>query len=130
MTLPQTYHFQLSDREFASAWLREYYRRPGMRALRIVAGPLVFGLGVTMSRSSQAFTHFMAIVTMAFGVWLLVKPLLMAWAHTSRRRRLNRGDAEIQVRFDRKGMRVGDGKTETDLPWERLRAAGLARGYV
>ncbi len=130
MKLPLAYRFKLSDREFASAWLREYYRRPGLRALRILAGPLVAALGVMMSRSAQPFAHFMAIVTLAFGVWLAVKPLVSAWALTSRRRRANRGDVEIEVRFDRAGMRVADGKSATDIAWERLRAAGLASGYV
>lgn len=128
--LPQVYRFKLSDREFAAAWLREYYRRPGLRIVRIVAGPLVFAVGTAMVGSTETFTHYMAIVAMAFGVWLAVKPLLMTWAVTSRRRRANRADVELEVRFDAKGMRVNDGARAQDLPWARLRAAGLREHYV
>lgn len=128
--LPLTYRFKLSDREFASAWLREYYRRPGLRVLRILAGPALAIAGIMLSRSTEAFTHVMAIVTLAFGVWLAIKPLVTAWALTSRRRRARRADAELEVRFDRAGMRVADGPKAVDVPWEKIERAGLASDYV
>lgn len=130
MKLPQVYRFELSDREFASAWLREYYRRPGLRILRILAGPALVALGAFMVQGSESFSRAMGFVAIAFGVWRVVKPLFMAWAMTSRRRRANRAAATIEVRLDQRGMRVNDGKATTELAWDRLRAAGLTRDYV
>lgn len=131
MKLPQTYRFKLSDREFASAWVREYYRRPGARAWRVLSGPGMFVLGaVAAARAGEAFTRAIAIVAVLLGIWLIAKPFLMAWAMTSRRRRANRAAVEIEVRFDRDGMRVTDGGAKTALPWEKLSAAGLSDDYV
>lgn len=127
---PLTYRFSLSDREFASAWLREYYRRPGLRVLRVASGPAVLVLGALLLRGDGGFSRAMAIVTLLFGAWLTLKPLLMAWAMTSRRRRLRQSSATIEVRFDQRGMRVDDGRSTTELAWDRLRAAGEARDYV
>ncbi len=130
MKLPQVYRFQLSDREFASAWLREYYRRPGLRSLRVLGGPALAAAGAIMLRSATAFSRAMAIVAMIFGLWLAVKPLLMAWATTARRRRQRLSDMTIEVRFDRSGMCVDDGRSTTELAWDRLRAAGESADYV
>ena len=127
---PQTYRFQLSDREYASAWLREYYRRPGLRVLRVASGPAIVVFGALMLRGDGAFARAMAVVTMLFGAWLALKPFLMAWALTSRRRRQRRSSATIEVRFDQRGMRVDDGQSTTELAWDRLRAASEARDYV
>src|SRR5690606_10993783 len=83
-----------------------------------------------MLRGDGAFARAMAVVTMLFGAWLALKPFLMAWALTSRRRRQRRSSATIEVRFDQRGMRVDDGQSTTELAWDRLRAAGEARDYV
>jgi hypothetical protein len=129
--LPLVYRFKLSDREFASAWVREYYRRPGVRVLRIFSGPGLVAFGVaTATRATETFTRVMAIVSVLFGIWLTVKPFLMAWAMTSRRRRTNRANVEMEVRFDRHGMRVSDGERKTDFAWEKLSAAGVGSDYV
>ena len=131
MKLPQVYRFKLSDREFASAWLREYYRRPGVRILRIVGGPGLLALGaITLSRGGDAFTRGMALVTVVFGAWIILKPLLMAWSMTARRRRSDRAAVEMEVRFDRRGMVVTDGDKATELPWEKLASAGASGDYV
>ena len=45
---PQTFRFTLTDAEYRRAWIREYYRRPGARVLRLLAGPLLAMLGVGM----------------------------------------------------------------------------------
>lgn len=131
MKLPQIYRFQLSDREFASAFVREYYRRPGARVMRVLSGPGLIALGTIMlSRAEELFMRGVSIVAVLLGAWLLVKPFLMAWSMTSRRRRGNRAAAEIEVRFDRDGMRVTDGSAKTELPWSKLSAAGLSGAYV
>ena len=131
MKLPQTYRFQLSDREFASAFVREYYRRPGARVMRVLSGPGLVVLGTIMlMRSGELFMRGVSIVAVLLGAWLVAKPFLMAWSMTSRRRRMNRAAAEIEVRFDREGMRVTDGSAKTELPWSKLAAAGLSDDYV
>lgn len=124
------YRFRLSDREFAGAWLREYYRRPGLRVLRVLAGPALVGLGAVMRGSPEPFTRIMGLASIALGVWLLVKPLLMAWAFTSQRRRARRSDVEMEVRLDTAGLHVSDGAKRTDLPWEKIAAAGVTDRYV
>lgn len=125
------YRFKLSDREFAGAWLREHYRRPGLRVVRILAGPGLAALGASMYlRSGERFTTIMGLVTLAFGVWLVLKPFVTAWALTARRRRTNRADVELEVRLDKKGLRVGDGVKTTELPWDKLAAAGATHRYV
>lgn len=131
MKLPQTYRFKLSDREFASAWVREYYRRPGARAWRVLSGPALLVLGaIAVARAGETFTRGVAIVAVILGAWLLAKPFLMAWSMTSRRRRSNRAAAEIEVRFDRDGMRVSDGGATSERAWDELTAAGLSDDYV
>lgn len=131
MKLPQTYRFQLSDREFASAFVREYYRRPGARVMRVLSGPALVVLGAIMlMRAGELFTRGVSVVAVLLGAWLVAKPFLMAWSMTSRRRRTNRAAAEIEVRFDREGMRVTDGSAKTELPWSKLAAAGLSDDYV
>jgi len=129
--LPQTYRFQLSDREFASAFVREYYRRPGARVMRVLSGPGLVVLGTIMlMRSGELFMRGVSIVAVLLGAWLVAKPFLMAWSMTSRRRRMNRAATEIEVRFGREGMRVTDGSAKTELPWSKLAAAGLSDDYV
>ncbi|MCZ7687425.1 MAG: YcxB family protein [Sandaracinaceae bacterium] len=128
MKLPQTYRFELSDREHASAWLREYYRRARFKVLLVSSGPALIVLGAVMLRSPEAFSRTMGALVVLFGVWRIVKPFVLAWATTARRRRQRRGP--LEVRFDRQGMHVDDGSRTTDVPWDRLSAAGEARDYV
>lgn len=129
--LPQTYRFKLSDREFASAWLREYYRRPGVRAWRVLSGPGIFILGaLTAARADELFMRGIGGLAVLLGLWLTAKPFLMVWAMTSRRRRTDRANVEIEVRFDRDGMRVSDGGAQTAFPWTKLSAAGASSDYV
>jgi hypothetical protein len=127
---PQTFRFKLSDREFAMAWLREYYRRPGWRSIRVLGGPLMVMVGVALRGSSQTFTSVMGIVAIVFGVYYALKPIVFTSVLTSQRRRRNSADVEIEVTFDRDGMRVADGKAKTALPWERITASGVTDEYV
>jgi hypothetical protein len=124
------YRFKLSDREFAGAWLREYYRRPGLRILRGLAGPALIALGAVMRTSPEIFTRFMGLASIGLGVWLILKPFLMAWAFTSQRRKRRRSDVEMEVRLDASGMHVSDGSKATDVPWDKIAAAGIAERYV
>lgn len=124
------FRFKLSDREFAMSWLREYYRRPGWRSVRILGGPFLIMLGVAMRGSSHQFTSIMALVSIGLGLYYVFKPLLFASVLTSHRRRAGRADVEMEVTLDDDGMRVSDGKTQTDLPWARISAAGVAPQYV
>lgn len=127
---PQVFRFKLSDREFAMAWLREYFRRPGWRSIRVIGGPLLVAIGVGMRGSSQAFTSVMGIVTIAYGAYYALKPLLYASVLTSQRRRRGRADVEIEVTFDDDGMTVADGKAKNVLPWKRITASGVTGQYV
>lgn len=129
MKLPQTYRFELSDREFASAWLREYYRRARFKVLLALSGPALIVLGAVMLRSAEVFSRTMGFVIVLFGVWRVIKPFVLAWAMTSRRRKQKRA-GPLEVRFDRQGMHVDDGARTTDLAWDRLTAAGESRDYV
>jgi hypothetical protein len=124
------YRFKLSDREFAMSWLREYYRRPGWRIVRVLGGPFMIMVGVAMYGSRQTFPSIMAVVAIGYGLYLLFKPLLFASVLTSQRRRTGRSDVEMEVTLDEDGMRVSDGRAKTDLPWKKIAAAGVTPQYV
>jgi hypothetical protein len=114
----------------AIAWLREYYRRPGVRMLRVVGGPLLLVLGVLMQSGGEPFSRIMGIGALGLGVWWTLKPLFTVSVLTRRRRQQGRAEVEIAVTLGGDGVRVEDGKTKTELPWERVSAAGESDRYV
>lgn len=125
-----TYRFTLSDAEFRRAWLAEYYRRPGWRSLRVLGGPALVALGVTMVRSDAVFQRVMGVVAILFGLYYAAKPLLAARMLTAERRRSGRADLELEVTFHGRGVCIDDGKVRTELPWQEITAAGMGKGYV
>ncbi|HBQ16145.1 MAG TPA: hypothetical protein DEF51_35105 [Myxococcales bacterium] len=128
---PQTYRFALTDGEYRRAWIREYYRRPGARMLRLLAGPLIALLGVGMlARAPRLFERGMGVVALFFGLYLLFKPLLLANALVRRRQRTGMAERELEVTLRAEGIRIDDGKIRTNLPWDEVRAAGRGPDYV
>lgn len=125
-----TYRFRLTDEEFRRAWLAEYYRRPGWRSIRILGGPMFVGLGVLMLRGEDTFGRVMGVLAILLGVWYAVKPWLGARVMTKQRRESGRADVELAVTFGARGVKIDDGKVQTELSWEDITGAGLGRGYV
>jgi hypothetical protein len=124
------FRFTLSDREFASAWLREFYRRPGWRIARVLFGPFLIGAGVLMMGSQNRFTWAMGIASIALGAYRTLKPFLMAAAIVAQRKKIGAAQRQIEVKLDREGMSVTDGKTKTLIGWEKIRSSGLTESYA
>lgn len=126
-----SYRFVLSNDEFAHAWIREYYRRPGFRVWRVVGGPIFFGVGVAMSLGrGDLLMRAMGWLTALLGVWYTIKPLLAMWAMRAHRIKSGRADVELQLTLHRDGIRIGDDKVDTEIPWEEVTQAGETRHYV
>ncbi len=126
-----TFEFQLSDREFRRAWLTEYFRRPGVGALRVLLGPAVVIVGIQLARTATiTSSRVVAAVAIAFGAWHIVRPLAIVWMLVRRRRASGASDATMQVTIDALGVAVSDGKNETKLRWDAVTAAGRGHDYV
>lgn len=124
------YRFVLSDEEFARAWLREYYRRPGWRAWRIVGGPCFVALGLAMMRGEELFSRAVGTAAIVLGLWYGLKPLLAARMLRAERRRSGRSDVELEVRVHAGGVRIDDGAVKKELPWSEIVRAGASKEYV
>lgn len=124
-----SYRFVLSDEEFGSMWLREYYRRPGWRAWRVIGGPCFIALGIAMARGSDLFTTGMGIVSIVFGLWYSVRPFIAMKAMVGQRRRDGRSGIEIELRLHRDGVRISDGKAIKEIPWENIVRSGESERY-
>ena len=122
-----TLRFTVGEREFARAWLFEYFRRPGWRVVRVALGPAVIALGVSMLRAGTSSWLGGAIVV--FGLYYALKPLLGVWQAVRQRRALGIAEMEIELVIGRKGVRIDDGKARTQFSWEDIRGAGRGRGY-
>lgn len=125
-----TYRFVLSDGEFGRAWLREYYRRPGWRAWRVIGGPCFVALGIAMSRSAERFTMGMGIVSIVFGIFYLVRPWIAMKAMVAHRKKGGRSGVEIELRLHRDGIGIDDGKVRKEIPWGDIIASGETSEYV
>ncbi len=125
-----TYRFVLSDDEFGSAWLREYYRRPGWRSWRIIGGPVFMALGIAMSSSAELLTRGVGVATAVMGVWYALKPLIARRLLTAQRRKSGHSDVELELRIDRDGIRIDDGRVRKQISWGDVVRAGESRDYV
>jgi hypothetical protein len=122
--------FRLGDDEFRRAWLREYYRRPGWRSLRVLGGPGFVVLGLAMASGSDLFMRVMGTVTVLFGVYYALKPWLMVRAITRRRRAAGHHQREFTITVRKKGVQIDDGNVRTELPWAEIDQAGEGPEYV
>lgn len=125
-----SYRFRLSDGEFRRVWLTEYYRRPGWRAVRIVAGPALIALGISSLRADDLFNQVMGGVCAAFGLYYALKPFLAAWMLAKQRQKSGVADQEIGVTFGPDGVEIDQGNTRTELGWEDIAAAGSGVRYL
>ncbi|MFK7987971.1 MAG: hypothetical protein AB8I08_18270 [Sandaracinaceae bacterium] len=125
-----SYRFRLSDGEFRRVWLTEYYRRPGWRSVRIVAGPALVALGISSLRAGDLFNRVMGGVCVAFGLYYALKPFLAAWMLTKQRKQSGVADQEIGVTFTPEGVEIDQGGARTELGWDDVRAAGSGARYV
>lgn len=127
---PFSYRYRLGDDELRRAWIREYYRRPGWRGLRIFGGPAFVALGVMMGSGTDPFMRGMGIVTVLFGVYYVLKPWLGARAMLRARRAAGLHEREFAVRIDRKGIEIDDGRVRTRFAWSEVECAGRTTEYV
>ncbi|MCB9595610.1 MAG: hypothetical protein H6719_23010 [Sandaracinaceae bacterium] len=125
-----SYRFTLSDDEFARAWLREYYRRPGWKTWRIIGGPCFIALGLTMMRNEGLLSQGMGIAALVLGLWYALKPLLAARMLREQRAKSGRSHVELEVRLHGEGIRIDDGKVKKEIPWDQVVRAGAAPAYV
>lgn len=125
-----TYRFVLSDREIASAWLREYFRRPGWRAWRVIGGPCFIGIGIVLTQSAELFMRGIGLATIGLGLWYAAKPFIGARLISQDRRRRGLSDLEIEVRLGRDGLRIDDGRVRKEIPWSDVVRAGASSEYI
>lgn len=125
------YSFTLSDEEFGRAWLREYYRRPGWRVLRIAGGPALMLFGASMIvRAPDLFSRAMGVCAVLLGLWYATKPLLARRLLTRHRRESGRADAEIGLTLSDDGVAIDHAGVRTELDWSDVTAAGRGPDYV
>ena len=125
-----SYRFALSDDEYARAWLREYYRRPGWRVWRVVGGPCFILLGLGLTRSEELVSRIVGGAAIVMGLWYALKPLLGARLLRDQRARTGRAHVELEVRLDASGIRIDDGKVKQQIAWPDVVRAGASKEYV
>lgn len=121
--------FELTDREFRKSWLAEYYRRPGLRWFRILAGPVVLVVGAIMLRDAHDVGGRAAgSVAVVYGVFHALRPFFLSALVMRRRRKLGR--RKYRVTLDDAGIGISDGKQSSQVPWADVTASGPGDGYV
>ncbi|MGE0785071.1 MAG: hypothetical protein AB7S26_05230 [Sandaracinaceae bacterium] len=125
-----TLRYTVSDREFAEAWLREYFRRRGLGVIRVALGPCLMVLGASMVRGEDLFSRAMGIAALLLGAWYAFKPFLGAYLMARQRRRDGRGSVEFEVTLSAKGIRIDDGRVRTEIAWDDVPRAGAADRYA
>lgn len=128
-----TFEFQLSDREFARAWIAEYFRRSGIGRLRVIAGPAMVFIGWRMyAGAHEGVGRGIAIAAILFGLWHVARPWVLAWMLVRRRRRSGAAGRAMRVTVDPGlGITVGDGGgRETRFGWDQVTRAGRGSDYV
>ncbi|MBX3275049.1 MAG: hypothetical protein KF729_32590 [Sandaracinaceae bacterium] len=124
------YRFALSDDEYARAWLREYYRRPGWRVWRVVGGPCFILLGLGLTRSEELVSRIVGGAAIVMGLWYALKPLLGARMLRDRRAKSGRAKVELEVRVGPSGIRIDDGTVKQEIAWPDVVRAGASKEYV
>lgn len=122
------YEVDLTDRELATAWVREAQARRGV--LGRVLGPLAIALGVLgLATRADPTGRLVGVLCLAYGLFHIARPFLAARRVVADRRR--RGGATlVVVALDERGITVSrDGKTVT-FPWAEVTAAGRRDDYV
>jgi hypothetical protein len=125
-----TFEFHLDDTEFSQAWLAEYFRRPGLGLLRVLAGPAFILIGLEMMRGPEAMGRGIGVAAIVLGVWHLLRPFVLVRSLVRRRRASGASGARMRVTVEDAGIRVSDGSKETRFPWDSITAAGRGRDYV
>lgn len=124
------FEFCLSDKEYAGAWLAEYYRRPGASVLRGLAGPFFIVFGVSQWNSDQSAGRVLAAVAVGYGFYHILRPFLLLFM-LMRSRRQSRQDRLSQVvTFDESaGVSVERGGKSITYPWANV-SAGKGATYI
>ncbi len=125
-----TFDFQLNDSEFSRAWLTEYFRRPGLGLLRVLAGPLFVFIGLEMTRGPAGMGRGVGVAAIVLGIWHVLRPFVLVRALVRRRRASGATSAQMRVAIEDAGIRVSDGNKETRFPWDAITAAGRGKDYV
>ncbi len=124
------YRFRLSDVEYAQAWLTGLLARPGAR-LRLLLGPLVAALGAGgIRRAADSASEMVAALALAWGLWLLLRPLGALAMQIAARRRSGAAAREIAVSVERDGIRVCDGRREHLTAWSEVASVGARPSHV
>ncbi len=121
--------FELTDREFRRAWLAEYYRRPGARAFRLLAGPILFTVGAIVLRDAEGTQgRAFGAIALVYGVHHALRPFLLSALVVRRRRKL--GLRKYRLTIDDGGIAISDGKGTSHVAWSDVTASGRGDGYL
>jgi hypothetical protein len=127
--MKQELEFELTESEFRRSWLAEYYRRPGLRWFRILAGPVVFTVGAILLRDAHDTSGRAAgAVALVYGVFHALRPFLLSALVLRKRRKLGR--KTYRLTLDAKGIGISDGKGTSVIAWADVSASGLGRDYL
>lgn len=125
------FEFVQSHREYAWAWLVEYYRSGRWGPLRLLGGPAMVYLGWRLHVLRPG--EWLAAVgsfTIGFGVYYTLKPFLQILLLLRRRHKMGAQRTPVIVELDDAGLRIRSGGAETSLGWERVSKAGWRPTYL
>jgi hypothetical protein len=124
--------FRQTAGEFARSWLHEYYRQSNVGQLRRIAGPLLIAVGLAIKTLARADATAVAAGTffIYYGIYLLVRPLLLLGLTLVRRRKRIGAGGELTLELDERGVRIADASSSSRVGWGEISGAGARREYA
>jgi hypothetical protein len=83
-----------------------------------------------MVRSAEVGTRAIGVLMVGFGLWQVLRPLLLVALRIRERRARGAATTTIRIRIDDRGIAVSDGTRESVYGWERVTGAGRGQDYV
>jgi hypothetical protein len=125
-TVSFRFEIELTDRELATASIREHVARSG--ALRAALGPAALALGVYGLATREGTGRWLALLVLAWGAFVVLRPFLVGWQLVSERRRRGAASALALV-VDERGLELTRGGKSLVFPWKEVTAAGRRADY-
>lgn len=124
------FEFVQSHREFAWAWLVEYYRARKWGPLRILGGPAMAFLGWRLHvLRPGSWVAALGSFAIGFGIYYACKPLLQVALLLRRRHQLGAQRTAVIVEVTDEGIEIRSGSAKTSLAWDQIQRAGWRPRY-
>jgi hypothetical protein len=125
------FEFVQTHREFAAAWLAEYYRAPRWGTIRVLGGPALAFFGWRLSALRQGdWLGLVGSLILGYGVYYACKPLVRVGLLVRRRHKLGGNRTTIVVEIGDEEVSIVSGRAETRFGWDRIRCAGWRSRYL